>query len=365
MLGLICAFVCPLHSTLFLLTFVMSALGAHSYQNALGRIGLWSINSPELTALWSTLEAYPLVPWLGLHNSVINGGLVCGIALFLPTWVLSYLMLQAFAPESLIVAGAVVRSYRPIAVDEQEDEDSFVEVESLDIDGALKNAVSEHSIVIEVDDDEQHNPFSDEERTKIAAHLGDEENIDAADLQGAVNRLQDLVDGNRDDLSTDEVVHRAAEMTNAVDDLLDSLDDFENSQDQDETSSVTSTPPESQPDSDRKIHRLRANVAEDNETVIQLVHTGDKDESNSVDSPVMGQAANTTPLNSTLLPEQRGPTVVLPDREMLRSMQVDKPGQFLDETRVVSADTGHDEALRHLLRHLKEIRDRVDEHTDQ
>jgi uncharacterized protein (TIGR03546 family) len=86
---LACAFLLPIHLPLALVTALLVGLCSPWLQSALGEVGLRSLQHPNLSESWTTLDQYPLIPWLGLHNSVVNGGLLCGLALLLPCYLVA------------------------------------------------------------------------------------------------------------------------------------------------------------------------------------------------------------------------------------------------------------------------------------
>ncbi len=52
------------------------------------RLGLALLSIQGLRPVWDWLYAQPLVPWLHLHNTVVLGNLLCGLALLLPAYAL-------------------------------------------------------------------------------------------------------------------------------------------------------------------------------------------------------------------------------------------------------------------------------------
>lgn len=82
-------FLLPIHIPLSALVCVLCSLAANSLAPIAGRLGIWSLTNPLLSEFWLALDALPLVPWLGLHNSVVNGSLLIGVSLWLPVFYLS------------------------------------------------------------------------------------------------------------------------------------------------------------------------------------------------------------------------------------------------------------------------------------
>lgn len=82
-------FLLPIHIPLGALVCVLCSLAANSLAPIAGRLGIWSLTNPLLSEFWLALDALPFVPWLGLHNSVVNGSLLIGISLLLPVFYLT------------------------------------------------------------------------------------------------------------------------------------------------------------------------------------------------------------------------------------------------------------------------------------
>ncbi|MEZ6135460.1 MAG: TIGR03546 family protein [Pirellulaceae bacterium] len=83
---LACIFLLPVHFAAFLLATGLVSFFSISLQPALGQIGMRSLSHPYLMEMWLQMDAYPLIPWLGLHNTVVNGGFVVGLSLIMPVY---------------------------------------------------------------------------------------------------------------------------------------------------------------------------------------------------------------------------------------------------------------------------------------
>ncbi len=88
LVGMIC-FVMPAHLPLLALTAMLISFVSPLLQPTLGRIGLWSLTHPKLFAYWLQFDSLPLVPWLGLHNTVVNGSLFAWLVASIPVYVSS------------------------------------------------------------------------------------------------------------------------------------------------------------------------------------------------------------------------------------------------------------------------------------
>lgn len=86
LLGLLCV-VLPAHLPMLVLTAVLVSFVSPLLQPALGSVGLWSLTNPNLSAYWLRLDSMPLVPWLGIHNTVVNGSLCAWLLISVPVYV--------------------------------------------------------------------------------------------------------------------------------------------------------------------------------------------------------------------------------------------------------------------------------------
>jgi len=67
------------------------------WEPVLDRIGYALLISPTLEPYWSRLYQLPLMPWTGLNNTIVLGGLVMGAALFYPAYHITSRCLSALS----------------------------------------------------------------------------------------------------------------------------------------------------------------------------------------------------------------------------------------------------------------------------
>ncbi|HBE72426.1 MAG TPA: hypothetical protein DDW52_30185, partial [Planctomycetaceae bacterium] len=68
----------PIHLPVAFAAAACSAFIALAAAPIVGDLGAKSLTHPELASFWLRVDSYPLVPWLGLHNTVVQGGLIWG-----------------------------------------------------------------------------------------------------------------------------------------------------------------------------------------------------------------------------------------------------------------------------------------------
>lgn len=62
------------------------------------RLGLALLTGDSLRPFWDWLYRQPLVPWTHLHNTVVLGNLLCGLALLLPVYAIGLSAAQRLGP---------------------------------------------------------------------------------------------------------------------------------------------------------------------------------------------------------------------------------------------------------------------------
>jgi uncharacterized protein (TIGR03546 family) len=90
LLGLVCIIV-PAHLPILGLTTLLVALASPLLEPILGSVGLWSLTNPRLAPYWLRIDGLPLVPWLAIHNTIINGCLFAWVVSSLPIYLCSRL----------------------------------------------------------------------------------------------------------------------------------------------------------------------------------------------------------------------------------------------------------------------------------
>jgi uncharacterized protein (TIGR03546 family) len=63
------------------------------------RLGLALLTSPMLRPAWDWLYEQPLMPWMRLHNTVVLGNLLTGLALLLPLYAIGLRATQRFGSQ--------------------------------------------------------------------------------------------------------------------------------------------------------------------------------------------------------------------------------------------------------------------------
>ncbi len=202
LVGFAC-FILPIHVPLAAVVCIATSFAVTSLQPLVGKLGIWSLTQPLLRDFWFAVDSLPLLPWLGLHNSVIHGSLLLGSLLFIPVFLLSLPIAKRVAPRSL--CGDI----------------------------ALKDGDFEHEIrptisllpaleYVQITEKTKVSEATTEEASCAASSsiVDDGFETDEETILQLQNLLADCNGAVATDMTTDSVVQRAAQMVEYVDDLL-------------------------------------------------------------------------------------------------------------------------------------------------
>ncbi len=343
LLGSICILL-PIHVPLGALVCVICSMAITTLAPAAGRLGIWSLTNPLFRDLWLGLDALPLVPWLGLHNSVIHGSLLIGLCAWLPVYLLSQPVSRWIAPRQLPPSVKIVdfdfsQELRPV-------------VATYD-----PQAHANHGEPIEVQllptrmqfqathDPATHDPLAAQDPIEQAGHESD-----------ICRELEQLLENCNSEqsipMSVEQVVERASQIAQYVDDLLTASE-----------SNIAPVHPGA-------VHLLE--YAGDNLTPSQLTDAI-LDEAIGYfpdQRPGLGSEESSSQRSAAISPPTETPRSTKlhqakRDREMLRrheqhsSVTVASPSPHAVNKRRPVGDVRQQEALRYLLHHLKAFKDKV------
>lgn len=82
----IVGFVLPIHLPLLALTAFIVSFATPLIEVPLGQLGLWSLTLPRMESYWFKVDRFPLIPWLGIHNSVVHGTLMLWFCASIPVY---------------------------------------------------------------------------------------------------------------------------------------------------------------------------------------------------------------------------------------------------------------------------------------
>ena len=92
-------FCLPVHLPLLIITAFTVSLATPFSVAPVGRLGIWSLTESPFAALLLRMDGLPLVPWLGLHNSVVFGSFLIWMATALPITLIALITARFLAPQ--------------------------------------------------------------------------------------------------------------------------------------------------------------------------------------------------------------------------------------------------------------------------
>ena len=219
-----CAFVFPVHLVLTITVAAIVAVVAIPLTGIIEQLGEYSLNHQRLSEFWLALDTYPLIPWLGLHNTLVHGAVLLGLAQSLPVYTIASVLLgssqsvpaqarrrrvhravdhelaaQTIDPFQLIDASQATDAVQPI--------DSFQHIDAIHADASLESELLASNSAL---DDSQPVQTQTEQSQTIQR----------------IEAILSEVDGDEfpNGASSDDVLRRAAQLVNAVDDILTAID---------------------------------------------------------------------------------------------------------------------------------------------
>ena len=424
---MVLCYLLPIHLPLALVTTLFVSVAGHLLHPMTGRLGLWALTHPHASEFWRKWHEVPLLPWLGLYDTVIHGSLALGLAMALPVFLVAWtvfsrlltrriprvrpgakldpdrrpeirphvsaIQLPADTSSTLVDTGPrVADSPPPIAVtadlaDETSDASQWDPMRRLE---SLLARTRDQATSADVNDivqrSSQMTELVDEmiaglEETQSLGNPAEGEHEDSAEFAES-SRLgsQGLGDTSVDIAVGDPIREEDAEpvsgrpqsevmgLTSAASDsaMTPSRTRSDGAQSLDETqigpAQVASTPLQER---DRFADQVSADQASDATRVLWSGHMAEKDPTlqRIENSPQAGH--DITEDGST--PKARDSNVLGSHNSPYDDTQYEDPHSAVDEDGETvqndsyhhALDSQHDEALRYLLLHLKQIRDRV------
>jgi len=208
---MLAAVVClPVHLPLALLTMLAVSPVAGLFQPQIGKVGLHALMHSSWSQFWLRLDAYPLLPWLSLHNTLVNGAALIGMALMLPAYAATRLGMGCLL--ATLPGEASEEIFGEITAEETGQVTAPVKGEARRGVEAVAEAVPQAS-----------RPAPVTTLAQIERILA---SYDAMDDNGSGGAMLDTVPV-ASAADADQVIRRAALMVSAVDDILSVLDSEE------------------------------------------------------------------------------------------------------------------------------------------
>jgi uncharacterized protein (TIGR03546 family) len=210
---LVVVYCLPVHLPLALMTMLALSPLASWFHPQIGQLGVHALVHTSWSQFWLRLDAYPLIPWLGLHNSLVNGASLVGLTLTLPTYAATRLAMV------WLILDSKTEMMVEAKVEEMDEEMSMAQAE------VMMEAAT--SVLPRAGVGGPHIKSQDTPQTPVTT-LSQIERIlasyDALEDNGIDGSKHDAAAAATSVADADQVIRRAALMVSAVDDILSVLD---------------------------------------------------------------------------------------------------------------------------------------------
>jgi uncharacterized protein (TIGR03546 family) len=323
-------------------------------ESAFGQVGLWSLTSVRLSGLWLRIDRMPVVPWLGLHNTLVHGGLLLWAIVSLPTYVIAKAVAKYFFAASELDHMLDQVTVNRRTVEQSNEVAKFQELRphSGCQDPGKLVVMDPPTVVFETT---QEDPPVVHTQT-LAAQLNSTETTTSTSVAGiAMPNLS----FDEQPATADEIVQRAASLAAWADDAITSLLQMDQV-----TANDTAKPESSVPSA------LNGTDDDDEkwliETTMEVVRIAEQTVSQQASlksKSTQSMSTTASPMDSVALKSnmvlRRDPTAHADQHIHLDAAGVgDTPlgNSTVPQNR---SDQPREEALRYLLRHLKAIQEKV------
>ncbi|MCA9195196.1 MAG: hypothetical protein KDB03_25665 [Planctomycetales bacterium] len=346
---LVVIFSCCLPMHLLVATLVSLSVSCiqPSILGMLGEIGEWSLSQPQFSNLWRRLESTPYVPWLQLHNTVVHGAFFVGGLLFVPLFLVTE-FITAYLLYTIPNAEDQLADFE-IIVDEESNLEGPTDLQIEEgiplwspTDGAIiainspkTSPLLEVPLIAAEECSEAVLNSTVESDVVLPVGAVDLLHTDESHLSALLESCQVPNEQDQIGMSADVILERAERMTSLIDELLESLNESDGKQ---EVSSLGSS--ESLFFTDSSHNPISKPILSNN---MSQTFLGD-DQVQSANQFVLN------PLDSSVRDYK---VTAMSDQTILNGVRID------NAENLESGLQKHEEALRFLLAHLKELRVRA------
>lgn len=235
---LACLFLLPIHLPVAVVVAAIVTTLRPMLVPGMGQVGLWALAQPNVIHFVDILNSYPLVAWLRLNNSVVHGAIWIGAAQLIPT----FMLMRPLARLVLSARDETYEEYENQAIASTQLQEMKPQVSYLNID---------FEDVLESEDQETPSLSRDlgQPELEIAAELDSVDALSAKRLHSRhstfrdapterssrtpIERVESFLsecsDSNVDELGASDVATRAFELASLVDEMLVALQEEEKS----------------------------------------------------------------------------------------------------------------------------------------
>lgn len=305
------AFFIPFHVSVFGLTAIITAACSFQAEYLCAIVGEWSLSSPLILEPILRFNQVPLAAWLQLNNTVVHGALVIGLLQLAPTYLTIQILCFLFRPSR-------------VRLDQDYQTEIAPEISYVDIGPEVFQEVQESKPDFSLEHPTEGSNRSElENETEHQLVVPPESGTPDTSITRVESFLADVRNG-KESTDTKSIAERASELAELVDEMLDDLQESESNSDDPGKIAKQHAPHDSPLEAKSK--RFTSRETDNAEMTPKQTGSFVKDDSSSK-------------LQRTDSAHAEGGTVTKEDASRQASQ--------------------HEEALRYLLHHLKEIKDKA------
>lgn len=360
----------PMHLVVAALGIILVSLVSPLVQPVFGNLGHWMLSSSGLALPIRSLDRFPLVPWLKLHNTVLLGTAVVSLAMALPAyWMFSSLVaavfdrwLPLYDSELQMQAESSQAPQAPASNTQATIAAQLTETKQIvPRPPVVAPDVQPQPLAAALDRfDESMSSFTDSQRRGSSQQVASS----LANVIDSIHALEDLLEKANAEadqpVDARAVLARATQASELVDDILQSMDSLSerSSSPLDSTSGIPSSIADIHGPNHVRLDLPQVFQSHDTKiSIYRRARTGEltitgSDNKTPSEKDSMPTATDAADQQSTL-------AVATPTAKAMSAM-APSSGQSGESNTIRKHDNQqHEEALRHLLNHLRALKEKV------
>lgn len=374
----------PMHLAVAAMTLLISSIVSPAIQPIFGNLGHWILNSTGLVGPIRSLDRFPLVPWLKLHNTVLLGAsTICSAAALPSYWIITSLLTSLYRKwfplyeAQQIQMQANVSDNRPLIVHlAAEPMQTAANVGSVQpmlasqLNSSTASSPRPPMVAPEVEPqplaaaldrfDETMSSFTATQRRGSSQQVASS----LSDVIDSIHALEDLLEKAHADadqpIDARAVLARATQASELVDDILASMDAVTEKNDRHSAESDEAIQPIPEMQGPNQLRLDSPQVFQSNDTKISIYRRARTGELTVTSSDNKTHSEKDSMPTATDADSQQSSLAVAKTTSKSALGRTTSAGQPGDSNTIRKVDNQqHEEALRHLLNHLRALKEKV------
>ncbi len=360
----------PMHLVVAALSIVVVSLFSPVVQPVFGNLGHWMLSSSGLASPIRSLDRFPLVPWLKLHNTVLIGTAIVSLAMALPAyWVISSIVaavfdrwLPLFDSESQMQAQsqnavATLSSSAQTTITAQLTETKYMAPRP----PVVAPEVQPQPLAAALDRfDESMSSFTASQRRGSSQQVANS----LANVIDSIHALEDLLEKANAEadqpVDARAVLARATQASELVDDILQSMDALSEYSPSPSESTIEIQSPSAEGHGPNHVRLDLPQVFQSHDTKISIYRRARTGELTITGSDLKTPSEKDSMPTATDAADQQSTLAVVTPTAKGISAKAPNAGQSGESNTIRKHDNQqHEEALRHLLNHLRALKEKV------